>query len=49
MIVQYASDLHMEFSDNSMFLARDPFKSVGDVLVLAGDTFPLREFDTYKG
>ena len=48
MKVQYASDLHMEFFDNSMFLTRGPIKAVGDVLVLAGDTLPLREFDTYK-
>ena len=48
MKVQYASDLHLEFYDNSVFLARGPFKAVGDVLVLAGDTLPLAEFDAYK-
>ena len=48
MKVQYASDLHLEFHDNSVFIARQPFKVVGDVLVLAGDTLPLAEFDTYK-
>lgn len=36
----------MEFYDNSVFLARGPFKATGDVLVLAGDTLPLRELDT---
>ena len=48
MKVQYASDLHLEFYDNSVFIARQPFKVAGDVLVLAGDTLPLAEFDTYK-
>lgn len=48
MKVQYASDLHLEIYDNSVFIARDPFKVVGDVLVLAGDTLPLKEFNTYK-
>lgn len=48
MRVQYASDLHMEFYDNSVFLAREPFKVAGDVLVLAGDTFPLIELEDYQ-
>ena len=48
MKVQYASDLHIEFYDNSVFLARGPFKVAGDVLVMAGDTLPLKELDNYK-
>lgn len=48
MKVQYASDLHMEFYDNSVFLARGPFKVAGDILVLAGDTLPLIEFESYQ-
>lgn len=48
MKVQYASDLHLEFYDNAVFITNNPFKVVGDVLVLAGDTLPLKEFDTYK-
>ncbi|MGN0191525.1 MAG: metallophosphoesterase [Candidatus Cryptobacteroides sp.] len=37
MKLQYASDLHLEFSDNWKFLKTNPLEVVGDILLLAGD------------
>nr|WP_319398995.1 metallophosphoesterase [uncultured Carboxylicivirga sp.] len=37
MKVQYCSDLHLEFAQNSLFLHKNPIKPVGDILILAGD------------
>jgi hypothetical protein len=43
MRIQYMSDLHMELWDNSRYIRANEFEVVGDVLVLAGDTFYLRD------
>lgn len=48
MKIQYSSDLHLELYDNAVFVGNNPFTVSGDVLVLAGDVLPLREFDGYK-
>ena len=43
MKIQYMSDLHMELWDNSRYIRANEFEAKGDVLVLAGDTFYLRD------
>ena len=43
MKIQYASDIHLELSDNSRFIKSEPFDVTGDVLVFAGDTGYLRD------
>lgn len=43
MKIQYMSDLHMEMTDNMRYIKTIEFVAKGDVLVLAGDSFYLRD------
>ena len=48
MILQYASDLHLEFPENETFLRNNPIQPRGDVLLLAGDIVPFTVMDRYR-
>jgi len=43
MRIQYCSDLHLEFGQNSRYISKNPLKVNGDILLLAGDIIPLHD------
>lgn len=48
MILQYCSDLHLEFRDNRDFLKSYPLQPQGDILLLAGDIVPFAMMENYN-
>ena len=47
MVIQFASDLHLEFPANRRFLKENPLRPVADILILAGDIMPINQIDEH--
>jgi predicted phosphohydrolase len=47
MMIQYCSDLHLEFPENEKFLRTNPIEPIGDILILSGDIVPFVVLDKY--
>lgn len=43
MRIQYCSDLHLEFEQNTKFITNNPLAVSGDILILAGDIIPIHD------
>lgn len=48
MLIQYASDLHLEFPRNKAFIKANPLQPRGNILLLAGDIVPIGQIDQHK-
>jgi predicted phosphohydrolase len=48
MVLQYCSDLHLEFRENKQFLNQHPLQPKGEILILAGDIVNFTEIEKRK-
>jgi predicted phosphohydrolase len=48
MILQYCSDLHLEFPQNETYIKDNPIQPIGDILILAGDITLFTRIDRQK-
>jgi len=48
MLLQYASDLHLEFPENKAYIKANPIIPKGEILLLAGDLLPFILIDKHN-
>jgi predicted phosphohydrolase len=48
MMIQYVSDLHLEFPQNAEYLRTNPIQPKAEVLILAGDIIPFQFMNQHK-
>lgn len=48
MIIQFCSDLHLEFLDNRRWVLDNPIVPKGDILILAGGIVLFKEMHQHK-
>lgn len=48
MTIQYASDLHLEFTLNKAFIKANPLQPKGEILLLAGDIVPFVKMEEHQ-